>query len=131
MAGTKVVNGVDTGEPCVVIGVEQKVDISQLDEKDIIPERLSTNTKPDVVVMSKIFAHGSCKDGGGGGCPPHDEKYRPLIGGISAVEETGTACTLGAIVKDSTDGTLVALTNNHCAGLKYDPNYRTPYSECI
>jgi len=64
--------------------------------------------------------------GAGTGCPPHDERHRPLLGGISAIEETSTACTLGVVVRDSSDQRLVALTNNHCAGLLYDPAYKVP-----
>ena len=122
-AGTKVKNGIDTGIPCVVIGVHKKVNVAELDDKDIIPRILPDGVITDIVEFPKIEAFPTCTDGSGDGCPPHDESHRPLQGGTSAMEETGTACTLGLVVKDSTTDSLVALTNNHCVGLLYDPVY--------
>jgi hypothetical protein len=125
-AGTKVSNGVDTGEPCVVIGVKRKIPKDLIAEEDVIPDVLPDGVITDVIECPEIMALGTCTGGAGGGCPDHDIKYRPLQGGISAIEDGATACTLGVIVKDSTDGRLVALTNNHCAGLQYDPAYKVP-----
>ena len=82
--------------------------------------------KTDVQVFSKISSSSTCTGGGGGACTPHADTYRPLVGGISAAEEFGTACTLGMIVYDSTDNKLVAITNNHCSGVLYDPTHLTP-----
>lgn len=125
-AGTKIKGGIDTGEPCVVIGVEKKIDPSLLAEDQKIPSVLPDGVITDVIEFPRLHALGTCTGGGGGGCSPHDEKHRPLLGGISAIEEDGTACTLGIIVKDSTTERLVALTNNHCVGLLYDTLYETP-----
>jgi len=125
-AGTKKRGGVDTGEPCVVVGVTEKVDISQLKEEEKIPSILPDGVITDVVVFSKIEAHGTCTDGGGDGCLDHATKHRPLKGGISAIKSGGTACTLGLVVKDNTTKRLVALTNNHCVGLLYDPAFKIP-----
>jgi len=124
-AGEKFRGGKPTGILSIVVGVEKKMSLSRVAKRDLIPEKIA-GIPTDVVEIPRIYALGTCTGGGGGGCPPHDEKYRPLIGGISAIEETSTACTLGLVVRDSTDHTLVALTNNHCAGLLYDVNYSVP-----
>jgi len=125
-AGTKIVDGVDTGEPCVVVGVKNKVNKEDLSEEDLIPSVLPDGVITDIIEFPEILAVGTCTDGTGGGCPDHDAKYRPLQGGISAIEDGATACTLGIVVKDSSDNSLVALTNNHCAGLQYDPTFKVP-----
>jgi hypothetical protein len=125
--GTKIKNGIDTKEPCVVVGVEKKLPLDLLKEDDLIPEVIK-NERTDVQVFDKISSIATCTGGTGLVCSPHGDKYRPLIGGISATEEGGTACTLGALVKDSRDGKLVALTNNHCAGTFYNPEFLTPTS---
>lgn len=125
-AGTKVVNGVDTGEPCVVVGVKKKVDSKELSDDDLVPSVLPDGVITDVIECQEIIAFGTCTDGDSGACYPHGESYRPLQGGISAIEENSTACTLGLVVKDSTTNNLVALTNNHCSGLLYDPAYSAP-----
>ena len=118
--GTKISGGVDTGEPCIIVGVSEKKALEDIDPADLLPSELEDGTKVDVVVIPKITFNSTCTGGGGGGCGTHATSYRPLIGGISAIETTGTACTIACIVKDSLDGKLVALTNNHCAGGLYD-----------
>jgi len=125
-AGTKVSGGIDTGEPCLVIGVEKKVDSSELSEDEKIPGILPDGVITDIIEFKKLSAFPTCTDGDVSGCPPHDQKHRPLQGGISAIEESGTACTLGLVVKDLTTNNLVALTNNHCVGLLYNTNYDVP-----
>jgi len=125
-ASTKKINGVDTGVPCVVIGVESKVSLSDLSQDQLIPSVLPGGAITDVEIIPRIMSLTTCTGGGGGGCPPHDEKFRPLQGGISAIEVGASACTLGAVVQDSSDYNLVALTNNHCAGLLYDPLFKIP-----
>lgn len=119
MVGTKKVNGVDTKEPCVVVCVSQKMNEQDLSDEELIPKVLKSGAKTDVVVHPKISAMNGCND-------VPSVKWRPLRGGISAIRIGQTACTLGAIVKDSLDKKLVALTNNHCAGVVYDPNYLIP-----
>jgi len=116
MAGTKIKNGIDTGIPCIVVGVKKKLPKNKLSSKDLVPSNLPDNVITDVIEIEEIFSMPA----------PYTDKHRPLLGGISAIRVGGTACTLGAIVKDSTDGKLVALTNNHCCGIKYDPEYYDP-----
>ena len=54
--GTKVKNGVDTGEPCMIIGVTKKEDINKLDPKDWIPSNLANGIKTDIVEEDEIFS---------------------------------------------------------------------------
>lgn len=124
-AGRKVVNGVVTDIPCIVVGVEKKMKKDLLSSIDLVPKEIG-GIQTDVVEFPRIYASTTCTGGGGGGCYPHELKYRPMVGGISAIQYGSTACTLGAIVRDDTDQELVALSNNHCAGLLYDPSYSVP-----
>lgn len=41
-------------------------------------------------------------------------RYRPLVGGISAIADGLTACTLGWFAKDLVDQKTVIICNNHC-----------------
>ena len=129
-AGTKIINGVDTDIPCVVVGVRAKVNKSELSDSELIPSQLASGSITDVVVFPEIKPITTCISGFGGECPPHGDRYRPLIGGISAcyIPYTGlsVSATLGVIAKDLTDGRLVGLTNNHVCGVQYDPNYNIP-----
>ena len=129
-AGTKFKNGVDTGQPCVVVGVKNKVHKSHLSPDDLIPARLSSGSATDVVLFPRIKAVGTCVVGATDACPPHGDRYRPLVGGISASAPPPpgfiNAGTLGIVVRDSTDGSLVGLTNNHVCGIQYDTNFKTP-----
>jgi hypothetical protein len=125
-AGTKKENGVDTGKPCVVFGVRKKIEKSNLPNELIIPKTLSEDILTDVIEHPVIKAIGTCTGGTSTACPPHGDKYRPLMGGISSINAGSTAGTLACIVKDSTDNTLVGLTCNHCLGQQYDTGYPTP-----
>jgi hypothetical protein len=41
------------------------------------------------------------------------KKYRPLKGGVSSIELGSSDATMGLIVRDATDNSIVALSNNH------------------
>lgn len=117
--GTKITNGIDTQELCLVVGVDKKITEEQLDPNDIVPKTLKNGVKTDVVIHPRIFAMTGCNE-------DPTQRVRPIRGGVSAIREGQTACTLGCIVKDSLDKKLVGLTNNHCAGIVYNPLYATP-----
>jgi len=115
-AGTKHSRGVDTGRPCVTVAVARKKPASELTADELLPTRVD-GIVTDVIETPVIRAHG-----------PMD-RIRPVIGGLSAHVDTGPfAGTLGGVVVDVSTNRLVALTNNHCAGLLYDPAYATPDS---
>lgn len=107
--GTKIKNEKDTGEKCFVFGVtEKKKDINQ---DEMIPETIC-GLKTDVVEYPELKLR-PCN------LNPQD-KYRPIKGGVSGIIHNESACTIGAIVRDRVDKTLVALTNNHCNGYVKD-----------
>ncbi|MDO9333637.1 MAG: hypothetical protein Q7T57_03840 [Dehalococcoidales bacterium] len=51
--GRKKVGGVDTGKPCIVVGVKKKLPLSALKSKDIIPLRIGEE-ETDVVELGEI-----------------------------------------------------------------------------
>ncbi len=124
-AGTKYVGGEDTGVPCIVIGVDSKLSKGDLSPEDILPSSID-GVPTDVISCPKIYATSTCVSGSLDSCPPHGNKYRPLVGGISIGPFVGGSCTLGLIVRDLVDQRLVALTNNHCVGLLYDKAHSIP-----
>ena len=94
----------------LIVQVEVKESLDDLANHDIVP-RTVDDVRTDVVVAKKVKTL---------------NKFRPLIGGISCCESNIGAATLGCIVRDSTDGLLVGLTNNHAAGWLFDINYVWP-----
>ena len=79
--GTKITNGVDTGEDCIVVEVKEKVDLSDLTSNDEIPSILSDGkTKTDVIVAPEAFALGVCP-ASSGACKNHDESFDVVKGG--------------------------------------------------
>jgi uncharacterized membrane protein YgcG len=99
--GHKIVAGKDTGELCVTILVMKKVAKSQLLGKDLIPQTVDGITT-DVREVGKIFAFKARTD-----------RWRPVPGGVSIGHYLISAGTLGAIVKDTTTGEKLILSNNH------------------
>ena len=97
----------------IIVQVTKKMSLEDLENQDIIP-RYINGIKTDVIEKGKIKHH-------------NNNKYRPIIGGISCCDSNIGSATLGAIVRDSVTGALVGLTCNHCAGVLYDINYDTPY----
>lgn len=124
--GTKIKSGVDTGQPCLVVAVKKKVRKSKLKSEDLIPQITKDGQATDVIVSSPIKAYNGCQDPDpADGCPPHTDRQRPYVGGISVGRGSITG-TAGLIVRDSIDGQLVFLTNNHVLCLLFDPNYLFP-----
>ena len=93
-------------EECTIVGVKKKIPLSELPEDEILP------TEVDVVEVPEITIQNT-----------HRNKFRPLVGGISGIVENGTAATIGLLVIDNKTNNIVGLTNNHCVGLLYDPDY--------
>jgi hypothetical protein len=95
----KVVGGRQTNEPCIVVFVERKLPKSDLERKDLIPNRIET-MKTDVVETGRIVA-----------LQLRTVRIRPAPGGVSIGHFRITAGTLGAVVRRS--GVRVILSNNH------------------
>jgi hypothetical protein len=137
--GTKIKNGVDTGEPCLVVGVTKKESPERLRSGDMVPSSIGDNIKTDIVEEDEISRYGSCANNGvlgagstpRGPCDGHDYDLgsNPFInshGGIS-IGPTDAARswsgTLGFIAKDKSDSRLVGVSNNHVIGDYVDTNY--------
>lgn len=112
----KIVNGITTDQDCLVVLVSQKLSPDRLNDNEIIPKQISDIPTDIIEAPIAEFMSLPCT------VSPRN-KIRPLKAGISAMILGGSACTLGAIVKDTTDNNIVGLTNNHCAGDLYDPAY--------
>jgi len=138
-AGTKIKNGVDTGEPCIIIGVTRKEKLENLSQKDLIPKELSNSIKTDIVQEDEIFRFGFCGLGshlGGdaprGPCYGHNynldnSPYVNLQGGVSIGPNDPNRSwsgTLGLIAKDKTDSRLVGVSNNHVLGDYIDTRHK-------
>lgn len=53
--GHKKVNGVDTGIPCIIVGVRKKLPLSKLSARDIIPKFLGNpGLETDVIEVGRI-----------------------------------------------------------------------------
>jgi hypothetical protein len=106
--GYKIVDGQLTDELCIRVYVEEKKNRSQMNEKELIPERLG-DFKTDVIAIGRIRFQQ---------CDQQTRK-RPFVGG-----DSGGSChsiaygyimagTLGCKVVDRSDGRSCVLSNNH------------------
>tara|TARA_B110000495_G_C22992266_1_gene584515 strand:- start:175 stop:1503 length:1329 start_codon:yes stop_codon:yes gene_type:complete len=137
--GTKIKNGVDTGEPCMIIGVTKKEKLENIKPSDLIPSVLNNNIKTDIVEEEEVLRYGSCGASNvlgegvapSGACSGHDynsdsSPFSNSQGGVSIGPNDprrSWSGTLGLIAKDKTDSKLVALSNNHVLGDYVDTNY--------
>lgn len=97
--GHKITNSIDTGIEAIVVTVEQKVVLSELSLKDIIPT-LINNIPTDVQVGKKIIKFKT-----------RTEEWIPAPGGVSCGHPDISAGTLGMWVKRN--GIWGILSNNH------------------
>jgi hypothetical protein len=118
--GNKIVNGVETDEPCIVFGVLEKKPLSAIPTEAVVPKSLDINNyqvKTDVVqrpLRTRLIG-GSCNSEDPT-IDPVKQNYlrrRPLQGGASSIYINGTDATLGLFVRDKSDGQVVALSNSH------------------
>jgi len=147
-------NGFLLDKKCISFGVKSKLPLEQIPADKLIPKELlidGVTYETDVIeAPEKFFAHPTyCYDTGSNTVPPvvsmpvsaFRNRCRPLSGGISGAAPPASgfvnAGTLGGIVIDLNDNTLVGITNNHVGGtpggtstqrntpytLASDPNY--------
>ncbi len=105
--GKKVVGGVETEEPCVVVLVRKKLPEAELRPGDIVPRRVD-DVKTDVVETGEIRALGMSV------VKPEQEstaRWRPAPGGVSIGHYRVTAGTLGCVVHRGSEAYI--LSNNH------------------
>ncbi len=97
-------NDEKTGKDAIVFKVKEKKEISALSAEEIIPSEIDGYVT-DVEGSDEITASADRK------------KYRPAIGGCSAMHEGGSACTLGCVIWRGEE--MFLLGNQHC----YMPAY--------
>lgn len=91
----------ETGDPAVVVLVEEKMPLTALAVEDVIPPELE-GMRTDVVEVGYLRALQTPQD-----------RFRPVPGGVSIGHFKVTAGTLGVMVKDTTTGERYILSNNH------------------
>src|SRR5437588_8403340 len=69
--GAKYVHGQNTAEPAIIVFVEKKKPVSELQPYEVIPPEID-GVKTDVVEAEKPELH----------VDPDEDKYRPLDGGV-------------------------------------------------
>lgn len=89
------------GELCILVGVKEKVDISKLNEDDVIPKELEKHFKTDVIATGDLTQLNEWK-----------KEHRPVKLGASCCWEGLTACSSGLPIY--LDGEQYVLMNNHC-----------------
>jgi len=118
--GNKIVDGVETGEPCIKFGVLEKKPLSAIPATAVVPKNLDINgtqVKTDVVQRAprERLIGGSCNSEDPTVDPVRQNylRRRPLKGGASSIYINGTDATLGLFVRDKSDGQVVAISNCH------------------
>ena len=96
--GSKKVDGKDTAEPSLVIGVSKKEPIESLSAQDMVPKKVN-GMPTDVVEVGEIHLFENVT------------RQRPALPGCSIGHKDITAGTLGAIVKEGNISLI--LSNNH------------------
>lgn len=123
-----------TDELCVQFYVREKKTLDELKPEEILPANLSAfdiEIITDVKQQDAIYLENDASDindvpiSTNTGSPDEELsllttvnyfKYRPLLGGISSAHINGDA-TLGMLVRDNTDNSIVAVSNNHVYGV--------------
>lgn len=98
-------DGRERRELSIRVYVEKKEDPSALTERDLIPPVID-GIKTDIHEVGHITAQ-PCDSS-------RKNHHRPAKAGHSAMSRGGTACTLGWFARDTTDGEVVIIANNHC-----------------
>jgi len=135
LISTKEKSGVPTDEISITLGVEQKMPLNDIPNKDIFPNEFIIDGKKvlaDVVVMPELSA-GRCNTLPTPGSDPNTwvmpasgsrTTHRPLKGGLSVGTMPAggwggsyvNGGTLGGFAVDLDDYTLVGVSNNHVLG---------------
>lgn len=139
--GEKITNGMPTSNLGLIFHVFKKKPISELQRDEIIPANVEIDNKnyiTDIIEESELPVLIGCNDWSPGqkivdGCPVGSSCYkngilasaeqnshrsisRPILGGISITEyskSSGSLGTMGLLVRDNEDNSIVALTNAH------------------
>jgi len=101
----EIVGGVEVQRKAYRVYVSKKLPKSQLSPQDILPDEIN-GIPVDVVELGEVKALSS-------NFQDPTKKYRPIFPGISVGHYLITAGTIGAIVRDKTDGKVCILSNCH------------------
>jgi hypothetical protein len=114
--GYKIINNIQSNQICICFKVKKKLPLSELDEKEIVPAQLTINDTPyltDVIQGSSLKLVSPCLLTS---LNSHTSLTRPIIGGVSITNVDDLSFylgTLGALVRDNEDNSIVGLTNLH------------------
>ena len=98
--GEKIKDGMPTGRMCLKVYVEKKVEKGKLSKSDLVPPRI-VRVETDVEEVGQIRPLA------------YTQRMRPAPPGVSIGHYKITAGTLGCLVKDSSTGRPLILSNNH------------------
>jgi hypothetical protein len=137
--GPQKTNNIDTGEYGIIFTVKEKKPIEDLKTDQIIPKNLEIPLEnlENILVKTDVIEPVFCKKlpalchTNSNTIDPVKQnriRRRPLIGGIEAMTDWGNYVgTLGILVKDKSDGQIVALSNNHVfANSQITALFKTP-----
>ncbi len=121
--GHKIKSGEDTGKPCIMVLVSQKLDPELLRDKDMVSEEIE-GLKTDVLETGEIFAGEFAPDDKEVslkeeiGIETLRQRVRPAMGGFSVAHYKVTAGTIGTCVYDMSPFPGIPpryyiLSNNH------------------
>lgn len=116
--GYKVANNQKTATLAIVCSVTRKISISELPERDIVPENIG-GVPTDVVQTGRIRALQLTR-----ALQLPTERHRPAPGGVSIGHLEITAGTLGCLVKKN--GRTLILSNNHVLANSNDARVGDP-----
>lgn len=99
--GFKESAGVKTEELSLLVMVQEKIPLTALSEKDVVPKDFD-GIRTDVLRVGKVVAYQTPRD-----------RWRPAPAGVSIGHYAITAGTFGAVVRDATSNEMLLLSNNH------------------
>lgn len=112
--GYKESHGKRLDELSIVVLVRQKVPETALSPQALVPPIIS-GVRTDVVAVGELRAFQARTD-----------RWRPAPGGVSLGHYQITAGTLGSMVRDSSTGELLILSNNHVLANSNDAQINDP-----
>lgn len=127
--GLKTKKGLETNAQSLIFYVQEKKSLDQLNPSEILPEYVNidgTQYLTDIQCITRPQLVSSCYTANDATSADHRSSRTFLQGGISISLDTLSvpyAGTLGAIVRDNEDGSIVALTNAHVALFNMDRAY--------
>ena len=135
--GPKTINGIETDEYGLIFHVKEKKPVDALQIEKIIPASIAVEDISIVtdVETGMVYNHtiGNCHTLSDIIEPVRSTRIRrrTIRGGSSSIAkvDSGYVATMGLLVRDKSDGQIVALSNNHVfAGSSLHPAYTSTYS---